>query len=760
MTPATPPTDTDALPAFDYDPRTRVVFGCGSVDRLGALTREYGGSRVLVVTDPGIERAGHVDKCLASLKHEQLDVTIFRDVHPNPTTDDVARCLEVARERQIDFLIAVGGGSAMDCAKGVNFLFTNGGKMQDYWGIGKAIQPMLPMIAVPTTSGTGSEAQSFALIADADSHMKMACGDKKAACRVAILDPDLTISMPASVTSATGIDAVSHAVESYVTAKRNPISQLFSRRSWRLLSAGFPAVLNNPADVRARGAMLLGAHLAVAAIENSMLGAAHALANPLTAHFEITHGLAIGLMLPHVVRYNSTVVGSLYGQLAADAGLCAADDPTAGNRLADLLAAWVTEAGCPTWLANCGVTRSSLPTLAAEAAKQWTGTFNPRPVDLCLSLLSLLALTVEAAEPVGSTNASWPSFRQNWSLTGVATGSLPDKLDLLWEAELGDQIVATAAIVGDRVFVPCLSGELVCLDRSNGQRVWTYKSVKEVPKNSFAPGFKSSPTVTADSVYLGDEDGVFHAIDRKTGQQKWTFATGGEIYSSASIYNGRVVFGSYDNNLYCLNGTDGTLAWKFPTEGYVHCAPAIAEKYTFIAGCDEHLRMINIETGEQKSDMPLETYLIASPSVMGHLLYVGTYASEVVAVDWQTMQVQWRYSTGGGEFPFHSSAAVTDKFLVIGSRDKSVHAVHRDTGKGAWTFPTRAKVDSSPAIIGDRVFIGSGDGNLYELGLVDGQLRWKYNTGKTISAGPAIGEGVLVIGNESKQGSVFCFGKK
>lgn len=385
---------------------------------------------------------------------------------------------------------------------------------------------------------------------------------------------------------------------------------------------------------------------------------------------------------------------------------------------------------------------------------------------MCLRSLISLCLILAcgqyglAAEPATAPTTSWPSFRQNLSLTGVATSSLPEQLDLLWEVELGDQIVATAAIVGDYVYVPCLSGELVCLQRATGEKVWGYKSVEKVEKNSFAPGFKSSPTVTADAVYLGDEDGVFHAIDKQTGQKKWQFSTGGEIYSSAAIVDQRVIFGSYDNSLYCLNLKDGKPLWTFPTEGYVHCAPAIAEKYTFIAGCDEHLRAINIETGEQKSDMPLATYLIASPSVVGNILYVGTYASEMVAIDWTTMQVVWRYSTGGGEFPFHSSAAVTDKYLVVGSRDKSVHAVHRETGKRAWTFATRAKVDSSPAIVGDRVFVGSQDGNVYELGLKDGQLRWKHNTGKAISAGPAIGEGVLVVGNESREGKVFCFGKK
>jgi len=372
----------------------------------------------------------------------------------------------------------------------------------------------------------------------------------------------------------------------------------------------------------------------------------------------------------------------------------------------------------------------------------------------------VMAGTLAAAEPKPTDDASWPSFRRTANLTGVATTQLPAKLELLWQVELGDQIIASAAVVGDQVFVPCLSGEIVCLNRANGERVWIYKSVEKVPANSFAPGFKSSPLVTADSVYAGDEDGVFHAIDRKTGKQRWKVVTGGEIYSSANVSDGRILFGSYDNSLYCVDEKTGNVNWKFPTEGYVHCAPAVADGHTFIAGCDEHLRVIDIKTGKEAADIPLETYLIASPAVIGNLLYVGTYASEVVAVDWKAKEVKWRYVAGDGEFPFHSSAAVTEKAIVVGGRDKQVHAVDRMTGKKLWTFPTRNKVDSSPAILGNRVFIGSKDGNLYELNLVDGKETWKFNAGKPISAGPAIGEGVLVIGSESRDGKVYCFGKK
>ena len=234
--------DLDVLPPFDFDPRTRVVFGCGSIVRLGELARELGGSKILFVTDPGIERAGHAAKGVASLIDSGLDISVFHDVQPNPTTDDVDRGLLVARQNNVDLIVAVGGGSAMDCAKGINFLLTNGGQVKDYWGVGKAKKSMLPLIAIPTTAGTGSEAQSFAIIADSTTHMKMACGDKKAAARIAILDPDLTLSMPTSVTATTGIDAISHAVESFVTTKRNAISQLFARRAWRLLAQAFPVV--------------------------------------------------------------------------------------------------------------------------------------------------------------------------------------------------------------------------------------------------------------------------------------------------------------------------------------------------------------------------------------------------------------------------------------------------------------------------------------------------------------------------------------
>jgi alcohol dehydrogenase len=368
------------LQPFDFHTPTRVVFGAGSVKRLGELASELGDTRVLLVTDPGLEAAGHPQRALDSLSAAGLEVFLFDQVEENPTSRHVDNGARFARPLNIDLIVSVGGGSAMDCAKGINFILTNGGTMEDYKGFGKAHKPMLPSIGIPTTAGTGSEAQSFALIADEKSHMKMACGDRKAAFHVAILDPEVTVSQPAKVTALTGIDALAHALEAYVTSARNPLSQMFAREAWKLLEVNLEKVLANPRDLEARGAMQMGAFLAGTAIENSMLGVCHACANPLTAHYGITHGLAIGIMLPHVIGYNARAVGSLYGDLAQEAGLANGTPETTAHSLAERLIAFMRLAGLPTTLTSCGVSRGIFPVLAEEAARQWTARFNPRAV--------------------------------------------------------------------------------------------------------------------------------------------------------------------------------------------------------------------------------------------------------------------------------------------------------------------------------------------------------------------------------------------
>jgi len=370
------------LASFDFGPTPRLIYGVDALDRLGALAAEIGARRVMVISDPGVVAAGHAPRAMELLAAAGLDAELDDAVVENPTTNDVDLGVERAREFRPDLLIGLGGGSSMDCAKGVNFLYTNGGQMRDYWGVGKATKDMLPMIAVPTTAGTGSEAQSFALISDPETHVKMACGDKKAMCRVALLDPKLTCTQPARVTALTGIDAISHALETYVTTKRNAMSLALSREAWRRLMWNFPRVLDDGTNLEARGGMQIGATLAGMAIEHSMLGATHSLANPLTAEFDLPHGDAIARMLPHVIRFNGEVVGDTYGELLECVQSCpgAPTPDTGAAGLADFMTDLVAQAGLDGGLKTRGVAHDALPRLAESAATQWTAQFNPREV--------------------------------------------------------------------------------------------------------------------------------------------------------------------------------------------------------------------------------------------------------------------------------------------------------------------------------------------------------------------------------------------
>lgn len=374
----------EPLAAFDYQPRTRLIFGVDGSDRVGELVQEHGGRHVLLVTDPGIVAAGHADRVRKILEKSGLAVAVFEQVRVNPTTECVDRCVEAAKNAGIDFIVGLGGGSSMDTAKGCNFILTNGGRMRDYRGLGKATKPMLPLIAIPTTAGTGSECQSFALIADPATHAKMACGDPKAAARVAILDPKLTLSQPRQVTACTGIDAIAHAVETSVTLKRNPLSLMYSHRAFRLMARAFPKVLESPDDLDARANMLLGAAFAGTAIENSMLGAAHSAANPLTARYDIVHGQAVGMMLPGVVQFNGEDESARagYAALARTAGLADSNQPDeiALKNLIGKLRELLSAAALPQSLSQCAVDFEKIATLAEEASTQWTAQFNPRPL--------------------------------------------------------------------------------------------------------------------------------------------------------------------------------------------------------------------------------------------------------------------------------------------------------------------------------------------------------------------------------------------
>jgi alcohol dehydrogenase len=352
----------------------RVIYGPGTADLLGEMTRELHGSRALLVTDPGVRAAGHVDRAERSLREASVRVSIFDGVEENPTERHVEAGVVAALKFGVDFLIGFGGGSSMDTAKGINFLLTNGGSMEDYWGTNRAKKHMLPSIGVPTTAGTGSETQSYALIEREGDRRKMACGDEKARFRTVILDPALTRTLPRQVAAISGMDAVSHAVESYVTTRRNPLAQMYAREAWTLLEGSLEQALDHPEDADSRGQMLLGAFLSGSAIESSMLGAAHACANPLTSRFAVPHGIAVLMMLPHVIRFNESHVGELYEELRLK--ISAGTRDSLPLRIEELRSA----AGLAGSIREFDVPREMIPKMANEAMDQWTARFNPRPV--------------------------------------------------------------------------------------------------------------------------------------------------------------------------------------------------------------------------------------------------------------------------------------------------------------------------------------------------------------------------------------------
>ena len=360
---------------FTTRPSPRLVGGPGALAELPACIRESGGKNVLIVTDPGIMAAGHVARATAMLTEAGIDFTVYDDTSENPEERDIVAACAFARGVEVDCFVGLGGGSSMDTAKGCNFLLTNGGTMSDYKGYALARSPLLPFVAVPTTAGTGSECQSYAVISRDQSHEKMACGDPGALASFAILDPELTASMPHQVAVLTALDALAHSLETAVCTRRNPFSSAFSREAFLHIASAIEPILAGNATRPDRSEMLLGAAFSGLAIENSMLGAAHASANPLTARFGLAHGHAVALMLPHVIRYNheESVARDTYDHYAGLLSRRGYAEVPVTQWVEGLLGL----AALPS-LGEVGVDPRIFPELAEDATRQWTGQFNPR----------------------------------------------------------------------------------------------------------------------------------------------------------------------------------------------------------------------------------------------------------------------------------------------------------------------------------------------------------------------------------------------
>ena len=351
----------------------------------------------------------------------------------------------------------------------------------------------------------------------------------------------------------------------------------------------------------------------------------------------------------------------------------------------------------------------------------------------------------------------WASFRGNPQLTGVADSELPENPQLLWTFQTGDMIESTAAIVDGIVYVGALDGTLYAIDAQTGEKQWTHR---------VAGAIKASPSIHNGVVYFGDGDGVFHAVDISTQETQWQFTTEGEIISSANVVGDRVLFGSYDGFLYCLNRENGELVWKLETEGYVHGTPGVwtqvssnsdkAENFAIVTGCDSYLRVINIDDGTQTQQVELGAYVGASPAISQNRVYCGTYGTEILAVALDTGEIAWRYRHPKRRFPFFASAALTADSVIIGGRDKMVHALSQATGEPLWTYTAKSRIESSAVIVGRRAFVGTTRGVFIALDITNGESVWEFATGSSIVASPSVSNGRIFIGTED--GILYCFG--
>lgn len=361
-------------------------------------------------------------------------------------------------------------------------------------------------------------------------------------------------------------------------------------------------------------------------------------------------------------------------------------------------------------------------------------------------------------------SADWPSFRGNVHLTGVSAGRLPEALRLRWTFRAPEAITSTAAIVDGVVYVGCDDGVLYALSLADGAVRWKYATPNAV---------RSSPTVHRGVVYFGNDDGELHAVNAASGEKKWMYKTDGEIISSVNVgasgaaganeaggsagSDELLFFGSYDDHLYALRAADGSLAWKYQTAGRVHGTPSVVGDRILVAGCDEFLHVVSARDGKVVQTVSLGSMSGASAAVADGRAYAGTYGNQVVAVDVSAGRTVWTFEDKERPFPFLSSAAVTDKAVIVGGRDKRVRALAIADGKQLWEVVTGGRVDGSPVVCGTRVYVGSGDGNVYVLDVGSGREVWRYESGAGISASPAIGGDRLVIGNED--GALLCFGE-
>ena len=356
--------------------------------------------------------------------------------------------------------------------------------------------------------------------------------------------------------------------------------------------------------------------------------------------------------------------------------------------------------------------------------------------------------TNATSESKTPASQEWKLFRGDTRSTGVAHTTLPKTPTLIWKHRIeGGAFESTAAVADGVVYIGDLDGHVFALSLADGTQRW---------KTELETGFIAPAAFREGRIYLGDIDGVFHCFEAKSGKELWKVEAEAEIDSCANFYKEYVIFGSQDATLYCVDAKSGKLVWKHTIEDQIRCSPTLIDNLCFVAGCDGRLHVINVDTGKKASDVEIMSPTGSTPAAEGHFVYFGTEGGEVLCIDWKASKVAWRFQTRRNA-SFRSSPAITDEVVLIGGRDKRLHAIGKGDGDEKWSYLAKHRIDSSPVVAGDRVFFGSSDGRVQAVSLKTGKAVWTYEAGGGFTGSPAIADHRLVIANDD--GVVYCFGE-
>ncbi|WP_394879427.1 L-threonine dehydrogenase [Clostridium perfringens] len=360
------------------------LMGADCLKDAGDQVGELGFKKALIVTDKVLGQIGIVKKVTDVLDNKNIEYAIYDETKPNPTVKNVNDGLALLKEKECDFVISLGGGSAHDCAKGIALLATNGGEIKDYEGVDKSKKPQLPMVGINTTAGTGSEMTLFAIITDEERHIKMALVDKHLTPIIAVNDPMLMLAMPKSLTAATGMDALTHAIEAYISTAATPITDACAEKAIELISNYLVNAVENGQDVEARDMMAYAEYLAGMAFNNASLGYVHAMAHQLGGFYNLPHGVCNAILLPHVQEYNKSTSASRLAKIAKIMGgnIEGLTDEQGADLCIDMIKSLSQTIGIPEGLGVLGVKESDFETLATNALNDACSLTNPRKGNL------------------------------------------------------------------------------------------------------------------------------------------------------------------------------------------------------------------------------------------------------------------------------------------------------------------------------------------------------------------------------------------